>query len=71
MSSPGKLIEGKTYPPGAYASGKMKKGQILRIIDVEGEQVADFITLRDGGQRRSSDADALRGLRPGVIARTR
>jgi uncharacterized protein YcgI (DUF1989 family) len=26
----------------------MKKGQVLRIIDVEGEQVADFITLRDG-----------------------
>jgi uncharacterized protein YcgI (DUF1989 family) len=48
MSSLGKLIEGRTYPPGAHASGHMKKGQILRIIDVEGEQVADFISVREG-----------------------
>ncbi|MGH7905084.1 MAG: DUF1989 domain-containing protein, partial [Candidatus Binataceae bacterium] len=43
---PGKLIQGQTAPEHTYATGKMKKGQVLRIIDVEGEQVADFVSLK-------------------------
>lgn len=48
MSLPGKLIEGRTYPPGAYATGHLKQGQTLRVIDLEGEQVAALIGLREG-----------------------
>ncbi|MGH7905188.1 MAG: DUF1989 domain-containing protein [Candidatus Binataceae bacterium] len=46
MADAGNLIESHTYQPGAYGSGRMKKGQVLRIIDLEGEQVADFIALK-------------------------
>ncbi|MGH7907223.1 MAG: DUF1989 domain-containing protein, partial [Candidatus Binataceae bacterium] len=45
-ANPGKLIQGQTAPEHTYATGKMKKGQVLRIIDVEGEQVADFVSLK-------------------------
>lgn len=46
MAGIGELIEAHTYPPGAHGSGRMKKGQILKIIDLEGEQVADFVAIK-------------------------
>jgi len=42
----GKPIQSHTAPPHTSATGKVKKGQILRITDVEGEQVADFVSIR-------------------------
>lgn len=42
----GKLIQSHTAPAHTYATGKLNKGQILRIVDVEGQQVADFVTLK-------------------------
>jgi uncharacterized protein len=42
----GKLIQSHTAPPHTCATGKVKKGQILRVIDVEGEQVADFVSIK-------------------------
>ncbi|HZP43972.1 MAG TPA: urea carboxylase-associated family protein [Candidatus Binatia bacterium] len=44
-TQPGRLIERQVVPPGQGASGKVAKGQILRITDVEGEQVADFCSF--------------------------
>lgn len=41
-AAPGKLVEEVVVQPGTYGTGKVRKGQIMRIIDVEGEQVADF-----------------------------
>ncbi len=41
----GKLIESTVHQPGTYATGRLKKGQTLRIVDIEGEQVCDFIAL--------------------------
>jgi uncharacterized protein YcgI (DUF1989 family) len=46
MASVGRMIEGRTYAPGSYAFGRVKKGQVLRVIDVEGEQVADFMSMK-------------------------
>ncbi len=42
----GKLIQSHTAPAHTFATGKLKKGQILRLVDVEGQQVADFVTLK-------------------------
>jgi uncharacterized protein len=36
----------ETVPPGTGTSGIVERGQILRIVDVEGEQVADFCSFR-------------------------
>jgi uncharacterized protein YcgI (DUF1989 family) len=45
-ASLGKLIESHTAPPHTCATGKVRKGQILRVVDVEGEQVADFVSIK-------------------------
>jgi len=42
----GKLVEERIVQPGHHASGKVRQGQVLRIIDVEGQQVADFVSFR-------------------------
>jgi uncharacterized protein YcgI (DUF1989 family) len=45
-TSLGTLLKGQTAPAHTYATGEMKKGQVLRIVDVEGQQVADFVSLK-------------------------
>ena len=47
-SAPGKLIESITIEPHHGDSRIIKKGQTLRIIDIEGQQVADFIAIKPG-----------------------
>jgi uncharacterized protein YcgI (DUF1989 family) len=42
----GRLVESTTIQPHRGGSGDVMKGQTLRIIDVEGQQVADFVTIR-------------------------
>ena len=47
MAKPlGKLIQSQTAPAHTYATGKLKKCLILCIVDIEGQQVADFVTLK-------------------------
>jgi len=47
MASPlGSLLNSATVQPHTYATGTVRKGQTLRIVDVEGEQVADFISIK-------------------------
>ena len=38
-----KILVDQIIPPGKPWSGTVKKGQILRIIDVEGQQAVDFL----------------------------
>lgn len=47
MAEP-KLLESRVYQPGAYASGRLCREQMLRVIDLEGEQVAALVAMRDG-----------------------
>ncbi len=42
----GKLLESNTIQPHNYGSGRVKKGQTLRIIDVEGKQAVDFVSFK-------------------------
>lgn len=44
----GMLLKSETIPAHHYGFGTLKKGQTLRITDVEGQQVADFITFKKG-----------------------
>ncbi len=44
----GKPLESKIIQPNHGGSGEIKQGQTLRIIDVEGQQVADFVTIKSG-----------------------
>lgn len=47
-STMGSLIESLTIQPHHFGTGFVKKGQTLRIVDVEGQQVADFISFKAG-----------------------
>jgi urea carboxylase-associated protein 1 len=37
------VVKDVTVEPAGYFATELKKGQVLRIVDVEGQQVADFI----------------------------
>ncbi|MGY1917492.1 DUF1989 domain-containing protein [Pseudomonas tolaasii] len=41
----GKLIHEEVVSPGSGTGGRIKAGQILRITDIEGQQVADFCSF--------------------------
>lgn len=45
-SSNGTLQSSVTVQPGTCGSGEVKRGQRLRITDVEGGQVGDFVALK-------------------------
>ena len=47
-SQPGTLIDTTTIQPHMGGSGTVKSGQTLRIVDVEGQQVADFVSIKLG-----------------------
>ena len=47
-AAPGILTDVVTVQPHRYATGTLTKGQTLRIVDVEGQQVADFISIKLG-----------------------
>ncbi len=48
MTTTARLLDGRTVPAHTGASGVVRKGERLRIIDVEGQQVADFVSIRLG-----------------------
>ncbi|MFB3073511.1 MAG: DUF1989 domain-containing protein [bacterium] len=39
----GKILEDKIIEPRGYYAREIRKGEIFRIIDIEGKQVADFV----------------------------
>ena len=53
--STGKLIESVTIPAHHGGHGDIKKGQSLRIVDVEGQQVADFVAVKSGDPTEFQD----------------
>ena len=42
------IIGSETVQPHHGASGLLRKGQRLRIVDLEGQQVTDFVAVRAG-----------------------
>jgi urea carboxylase-associated protein 1 len=42
---PGRPIVDQVLPPGTPWAGPVLKGQVLRLIDVEGQQVGDFVAF--------------------------
>ena len=44
----GKLLDERILQPDTTDSATIKKGQTLRIIDLEGQQVADFVAWSQG-----------------------
>jgi hypothetical protein len=42
----GALVNSVTVQPHTTATGTLSKGQTLRIVDIEGQQIADFISLK-------------------------
>jgi urea carboxylase-associated protein 1 len=43
-----KVLREETVAPAGYFSAEIRKGQVLRIVDVEGQQVADLVTINAG-----------------------
>jgi uncharacterized protein YcgI (DUF1989 family) len=39
-----KVLREEIVAPAEYFAGEIRKGQVLRIIDIEGQQVADLVT---------------------------
>jgi urea carboxylase-associated protein 1 len=44
-SVPGRVILEQVMAPGTPWAGEVRKGQVLRLIDVEGQQVGDFVAF--------------------------
>ena len=53
--TPGKLIDTTTIQAHHGGHGHIRKGQTLRIIDVEGQQVADFVAVKSGDPNEFQD----------------
>ncbi|MEQ8387972.1 MAG: urea carboxylase-associated family protein [Alphaproteobacteria bacterium] len=45
-NTPGELLKSETIQPHHFGTGIVRKGETLRIVDVEGQQVADFVTIK-------------------------
>lgn len=45
-SNLGALIESNTIEPHHFGVGRVKRGQTIRIVDIEGQQVADFVSFK-------------------------
>jgi uncharacterized protein len=43
-----KVLREETVPPAGHFAAEIRKGQVLRIVDVEGQQVADLVTINAG-----------------------
>lgn len=42
-STPGRVVDDRTIPAGGEWSGVVRRGQVLRIVDLEGRQAVDFL----------------------------
>lgn len=58
---PGRVVEDRTIPPGGDWSGIVRRGQRLRIVDLEGQQAVDFLCYdaADPSERYSA-ADTMK-----------
>jgi uncharacterized protein YcgI (DUF1989 family) len=46
-----KVIREEAIPPAGYFAAELTRNQVLRIVDVEGQQVADLVCFKRGGAR--------------------
>jgi urea carboxylase-associated protein 1 len=46
--TPQKVVREETVAPGGYFAAEIPRGQVLRIVDLEGRQVADLVTISAG-----------------------
>ena len=40
-----RILQDETIPPAGHFAAELRKGQVLRILDVEGQQVADLVSI--------------------------
>jgi urea carboxylase-associated protein 1 len=40
-----RILRDETIPPAGHFAAELRKGQVLRILDVEGQQVADLVSI--------------------------
>ena len=58
---PGPVILNRIIPPGQPWSGAVKRGQVLRIVDLEGCQAVDFLCYNaDRAEERYNAADTMK-----------
>ena len=43
-----KVLREQIVPPAGYFAEEIRKGEVLRVIDIEGQQVADLVTINAG-----------------------
>lgn len=43
-----RILSDETVDPAGFFATELKKGQVLRIVDIEGQQVADLVTFNAG-----------------------
>ena len=43
-----KALREEIIPPAGHFAAEIGKGQVLRIVDLEGQQVADLVTINAG-----------------------
>ena len=66
---PGRVVADRTIPPGGEWSGILARGQVLRIVDLEGRQAVDFLCYNAADpSERYNAADTLKVA--GTIALT-
>jgi urea carboxylase-associated protein 1 len=66
---PGRVTEDRTLAAGAHWSGLVRRGQVFRLVDLEGKQAVDFLcySAADPGERYNA-ADTMKVA--GTIALT-
>jgi urea carboxylase-associated protein 1 len=67
--APGRVVDDRTLAPGSEWSGIVRRGQVLRIVDLEGRQAVDFLcySAADPSERYNA-ADTMKVA--GTIALT-
>jgi len=58
---PGRALSDETVPPGRPWTGIVRRGQVLRIVDLEGQQAVDFLCYNaDDHTERYNAADTIK-----------
>ena len=54
---PGEIIEDRIIEPAGHYAGEVREGEVFRIVDIEGQQVMDFLAfnLNDLDERLSPE----------------
>jgi hypothetical protein len=58
---PGRVVDDRVIPPGGEWSGVVRRGQLVRLVDLEGRQAVDFLCYNaaDPGERYNA-ADTMK-----------